>query len=128
MMTTRMKASLEKSASTLSVTLADEKFQHMATTLQSEMDELTVHQPQIGLVIENMNRIATALERSHSVKAIPLIDVAYDECQLVLQQTGRPVGTIYYYDVEDMLEIDAEEEAAHLAEFLESRASKRPMG
>ncbi|GLG01715.1 hypothetical protein Alches_17550 [Alicyclobacillus hesperidum subsp. aegles] len=83
-----------------------------------EKDKLAVQKDQIGLVYEKINSITTVLERSYGIKAIPLIDSAHDECQLVLQPTGEPVGTTHYYDTQDMLEVDAEHEAAHLADFL----------
>ncbi len=83
-----------------------------------EMDKVEVQQEQVSLVSENMNRIVTALERSYGIKAIPVIDSAHDECQLVLQPKGELVGRTYYYDMEDMREVDAEQEAARLSEFL----------
>jgi len=88
-----------------------------------EMDKVAVKQERVGLVAEKMNRVATVLEERYGVKAIPLIDSANDECQLVLQPMGKAVGTTYYYDVEDMLEVDGEKEAAHLAELLASGAT-----
>lgn len=83
-----------------------------------EMDKVEVQQEQVSLVSENMNRIVTALERSYGIKAIPVIDSAHDECHLVLQPKGELVGRTYYYDMEDMREVDAEQEAARLSEFL----------
>ncbi|WDL98846.1 hypothetical protein [Alicyclobacillus sp. ALC3] len=89
----------------------------MSMTIK-ELDKSTVEQDQLGMVAENMNRMVTALERSYGVKAISMIDPANDECQLVLQSKGQLVGTVYYYDMQDMVEIDAEQEAARLSEFL----------
>ena len=89
----------------------------MSMTIK-ELDNSTVKQDQVGLVVEKMSRIVTAMERSYGVKAIPMIDTANDECQLVLQSKGQLVGTVYYYDMQEMVEMDAEQEAAHLAEFL----------
>lgn len=93
-----------------------------------EMDKLEVQQDQVGMVAENMNRMVTALERSYGVKAIPVIDPANDECQLVLQPKGELVGTTYYYDMQDMVEIDAEREAARLSEFLDGRLTAKSRG
>ena len=89
----------------------------MSMTIK-ELDKSTVEQDQVGMVAENMNRMVTALERSYGVKAIPMIGSAHDECQLVLQPKGELVGRTYYYDMEDMREVDAEQEAVRLSEFL----------
>ena len=91
-----------------------------------EVHKSAGQQYQVGLVAENMNRIVTALERSYGVKAIPVIDSAHDECQFVLQPKGEPVGKVHYYDMQDMVEMDGEQEADHLAKFLFSH--RKPKG
>lgn len=93
-----------------------------------EMDKLSDQKEQAGLVSEKMNHITTVLERSYRVKAIPVIDSAHDECQVVLLPMGELVGTVHYYDMQDMVEIDAEQEAAHLAEFLVRRVINECQG
>lgn len=93
-----------------------------------ELDKSTVEQDQVGMVAENVNRVVTALERSYGVKAIPMIDPANDECQLVLQPKGQLIGTVYYYDMQDMVEMDAEQEAARLNEFLVGRLNSEGSG
>lgn len=95
----------------------------MSTSVK-EMDKLAVQQDQVDLVAENTNRIVTDLERTYGVKAIPVIDSAHDECQLVLQPKGELVGTVHYYDMQDMVEMDAKREAAHLAEFVACTPNK----
>lgn len=128
-MTSLLEGERAKSPSQISdkcKTISSVKESILMSTNVREMYKVTVKQDSV--VAKKMNQVVTVLEENYGVKAIPLIDSAHDECQLVLQQIGKPVGTIYYYDVADMLEVDAEKEAAHLAEFLATRATKRPKG
>ncbi|EPZ53081.1 hypothetical protein [Alicyclobacillus acidoterrestris] len=99
----------------------------MSTSVKA-MDKVTVKQEPVGLVPEKMNRVASILEFRYGIRAIPLIDSDHDECQLVLQPIGEAVGTTYYFDMQEMLEVNVEREAARLAEFLASRATKCPKG
>ena len=93
-----------------------------------EIDKSAGQQDPVWLVAENMNRIVPASERNYRVRAIPLIDSDYDECQLALQPMGELVGTVHYYDMQDMVEIDAEQKAAHLTEFLVRRVINECQG
>ncbi|MCF8564676.1 hypothetical protein LLE49_07940 [Alicyclobacillus tolerans] len=88
-----------------------ETVENMPTTIRMDMDEEELRR---GLASEKLAHITSILECRYGIIATPVIRAKHDEYQVCMEDLREFADVGYCYDIDDMLECNAEHEASYL--------------
>ncbi|QSO48494.1 hypothetical protein [Alicyclobacillus mengziensis] len=100
-----------KTDATTSTKQVQETVENMPTTVRIDMDEEELRR---GLASEKLAHITSILECRYGIVATPVILAKHDEYQVCMEDLHEFADVGYCYDIDDMLECNAEHEASNL--------------
>ena len=96
---------------TTSTKQVQETVENMPTTVRIDMAEEELRR---GLASEKLAHITSILECRYGIVATPVILAKHDEYQVCMEDLHEFADVGYCYDIDDMLECNAEHEASNL--------------